>query len=102
MKFDWDARKAAANRRKHGVSLEEASSVFFDPFAITVPDIEHSTERERRERTTGISTRLRVLVVVHVERIDDVIRIISARKASKAETHDHEEEVQKRIAEGQG
>jgi len=102
LKFEWDAAKAAANRRKHGVLFEEATTVFFDPFAITVPDLEHSDERERREKTTGVSSKLRVLVVVHVERMNDRIRIISARKASGQESRNYEEEVKTKLAQGEG
>ena len=101
MKVDWDVRKAATNLRKHGVSFEEAASVLFSDFAITTPDVKHSDEGDARERTIGISQRLRVLVVVHTERVDGLIRIISARKATRQEASDYAEEVKIRFSQGQ-
>ena len=83
--FDWDASKAAANRRKHGVSFEEAKSVFYDENARQIPDPEHS-DSEDRFVLLGLSERLRVLVVVHAYRdAEGVIRLISARRATKSE-----------------
>jgi hypothetical protein len=67
MKFDWDAKKATANLRKHGVSFEEAKSVLSGPLTITVDDERHS-EIENQEKTIGISARSRILVVIHTER----------------------------------
>jgi len=99
MKFDWDADKAKANLDKHGISFEEACGVFYDPFAITVDDMEHSVA-EVRKKTVGLSVRLRVLIVVHTDKIDDNIRIISARKASRQEVTDYEEEVKERLSRG--
>lgn len=96
MKFDWNPAKAAVNVRKHGVSFEEASEVFFDPFMITVDDHEHSQE-EQRERSIGVSARRRVLLVVHTRREVDMIRIISARKATRQEVQDYEAEVKERL-----
>jgi len=81
--FEWDTEKAARNRRKHGVSFDEAVTVFGDPLALTFSDTDHS-ENEDRSRTYGISKRGRLLVVVHTERPGNV-RIISARKATRHE-----------------
>ena len=79
LRFEWDKQKAAANRRKHGVSFEEARTVFLDEGALQIPDPEHS-EEEDRSIMLGISLRLRVLVVCHCYReSDEVIRLISAR-----------------------
>ena len=83
--FEWDARKATANLRKHGVSFAEAQSVFLDEEALLMPDPDHS-EDEERFVLLGLSASLRVLVVSHCYREgDDVIRIISARKADRGE-----------------
>ena len=89
LEFEWDQRKARTNARKHGVSFEEASSVFADPLARTIPDPLHSDEEDRFV-TAGESERRRVLVVVYTER-QDRIRIISARVASRRERKDYEE-----------
>jgi len=83
--FDWDPRKDATNRRKHGVSFQEAVSVFVDEHALWIPDPGHSRDEERFV-LLGISARLRTLVVCHCLRDrGDVIRIISARKANRME-----------------
>lgn len=83
--FEWDERKNRANRKKHGVSFEEARSAFFDENARVIPDPAHS-EDEERFVLLGLSTSLRVLVVCHCYRQgDSAIRIISARKADRAE-----------------
>lgn len=82
-KFEWDDRKAASNLLKHGVSFDEAVSVFADQMALTFADTDHF-EFEDRSRTYGISSRRRLLVVVHTERRHNV-RIISARKATRHE-----------------
>ena len=87
--YSWDGRKARANLAKHGVSFEEASSVFVDPLAITYPDDEHSLGEERF-LTFAKSSAGRVLVVAHTE-IDRGIRIISARKAGKPERKIYEQ-----------
>ena len=85
MRFDWDPAKAAANLRKHGISFEEAETVFFDDHAKVLEDPDHSTD-EDRFLLLGLSSALRVLVVVHCVVADDfVLRIISARKATRAE-----------------
>ena len=83
--FEWDPRKSEANRRKHGVSFEEAQTVFYDDNALLRDDPDHSTA-EDRFLLLGISASLRTLVVCHCYRKGDrVIRIISARKADSAE-----------------
>jgi uncharacterized DUF497 family protein len=83
--FEWDPTKAAANERKHGVTFEEAQSVFADERARLIDEPDHS-EDEDRFILLGISSSLRVLVVVHCYRADDnIIRIISARKATREE-----------------
>jgi uncharacterized DUF497 family protein len=84
--FEWDPRKAALNKRKHGVSFEEARTVFFDENAKVIDDPDHS-ESEDRFVLLGVSSALRLLLVCHCYRQDDsVIRIISARKASPRES----------------
>ena len=89
--FDWDERKNSANKKKHGVSFEEAQSVFFDDNAIEYDDPEHSDE-EDRFILVGKSFQLRVLVVCHCFRQSaSVIRIISARKATRRECRAHRE-----------
>ena len=89
MRFEWDAGKARENFRKHAVSFEEASSVFFDPLSATGDDPDHSVG-ERRRVTFGVSSSGRLLVVAHAER-GDAIRIISARRARRAERKLYEE-----------
>lgn len=84
LRFSWDPRKAAANARKHGVTFEEAATAFADPRSLTIPDPAHSTSEERF-LLLGMSTRPRLLVVVHIERHEKEIRIVSARPASRAE-----------------
>lgn len=82
MNFEWNAHKAASNHKKHGVSFEEAESVFFDEYARQFFDEAHSDE-EDRFIMLGVSNRSRILVVCHCERgKDETIRIISARKAT--------------------
>jgi len=81
--FEWDNRKAGSNLRKHGVSFEEAVTVFGDAMALTFADTDHA-DSEDRSRTYGVSNKGRLLVVVHTERSDNV-RIISARKATRYE-----------------
>lgn len=82
-KFEWDDQKAASNLSKHGVSFDEAVSVFGDARALTFSDSDHS-EFEDRSRTYGISNKSRLLVVVHTDRRNGV-RIISVRKATRYE-----------------
>lgn len=81
--FEWDDEKASRNEAKHGVTFEEAKTVFNDPFALTVSDPDHSDEEERWV-DIGLSTEGRLLVVWYTER-SEVIRIIGSRKAAKAE-----------------
>lgn len=83
MRFQWDSRKAAANLRKHAVSFDEASTVFGDPLAATIPDPEHSSDEDRFV-TLGHSASERLIVVVHGVRGEDV-RIITARRATGGE-----------------
>lgn len=80
--FEWDAAKAAANRRKHGVEFEDACEAFLDPFLRPV-DAGHS-HAEAREGILGVTTGSHLLHVVYVER-DEVFRIISARRATRPE-----------------
>jgi uncharacterized DUF497 family protein len=83
--FEWDPAKAASNQKKHGVSFEEAQSVFYDEFAVQFFDEENSGA-EDRFLMLGISDRARLLIVCHCEREHgNIIRIISARKATKGE-----------------
>ena len=82
-RFEWDNQKAKSNVEKHGVTFDEAVSVFADSQALTFADTDHS-ETEDRSRTYGISNKGRFLVVVHTERRNKV-RIISARKATQYE-----------------
>ena len=86
--FEWDPQKAESNIEKHGVSFEEASTVFRDPLSLTIDDPLHSTAEERMVQI-GISHKNRLLVVVHTER-GDKIRILSARKAIKKERNNYE------------
>jgi len=91
LRFAWDERKNRANRTKHGVWFEEAQSVFDDPHARLFYDPEHS-EREDRFILLGISSAARTLVVIHCYRqSDSMIRIISARKATRKEVRSYEE-----------
>lgn len=85
LSFSWDTRKNALNRKKHGISFEEAQTVFVDENALLINDPDHSID-EDRFILLGLSARLRILVVCHcyLEQ-DDVIRIISARKATLTE-----------------
>lgn len=87
--YDWNASKAALNVRKHGVTFEEAASIFGDPLAFTFPDPDHAVGEERR-LTFGLSVLERILVVSHVEH-EHGIRIISARKATAHERKIYEE-----------
>ena len=88
--FEWDPRKAAQNHSKHGVTFEEAASAFGDPLSLTIGDPDHSTD-EPRYVLLGRSRQGRLLVVVHVERGDNV-RVISARLATPRERKSYEEE----------
>ena len=88
MEFEWDRLKAEQNRKKHGVSFDDAVTVFYDPFAATFDDPDHSSG-EQRLITIGYSSHDRLLVVVHAERGRN-IRIISARPANARERKNHE------------
>lgn len=89
IQFKWDEKKNRKNKREHGVSFEEAQTVFLDENAIRFFDPDHS-EDEDRFIMLGISFKLRVLVVCHCYREnDEVIRLISARKADKDEIRDY-------------
>jgi uncharacterized protein len=88
--FEWDKNKAQTNQKKHSVEFEEAATVFGDFLSITIPDPLHTNPKEHRYITTGTSYRQRQLVVVHCDRGDN-IRIISARKATKREAREYEE-----------
>lgn len=89
--FEWDARKASQNRRKHGVAFDEARTAFLDESARLMSDPEHSDE-EDRFLLLGLSTRARLLVVCHCYRKDDnSIRIISARTANGSERRQYAE-----------
>ncbi len=89
LRFEWDEAKDAANRRKHGVSFEEGASVFYDENALLLADPDHS-EEEDRFVLLGLSVRLRTVVVSHCYRVaEEVIRIISARKADRHEREEY-------------
>ena len=86
IRFEWDKRKALANKKKHGVSFEEARSVFFDERARLIDDPEHSVDEERFI-LMGLSSSLRLLLVCHCYRSEaNVVRFISARKATARES----------------
>lgn len=90
LSFEWDEYKAASNGTKHGVTFDEASTIFADPLAVIFDDEEHSRQ-EIREIIIGHSSLGRLLLVSFTERGEDVVRIISARKATKRERKDYEE-----------
>ena len=89
LNFEWDEEKAKANLKKHRVSFDEATTVFIDPFSITIPNPDHSVD-EQRYIDLGSSDKCRVLVVVYTERGSN-IRIISCRKAASSERKLYEE-----------
>lgn len=86
--FTWDDNKARANEEKHGVTFEEAATVFDDEEAILFDDPDHS-ETEDRFLMLGISNRMRLLIVCHCCRRGEIVRIISARKATKNESNQY-------------
>ena len=89
--FNWDNKKNSANVTKHGISFDEAKSVFYDDHARILHDPDHS-EDEERFLILGASEKLNILIVCHCYREnDEVIRIISARKATKNEKKQYEE-----------
>ena len=90
MEFIWDSEKAKSNLKKHKISFEEAVTVFYDPLARITDDPDHSTEEERLI-IIGYSQKSNLLFVVHVyKESEQIIRIISARKASLRERSDFE------------
>lgn len=93
MRFEWDPEKARRNEKKHGVSFEEAVTVFYDPLAATLEDVDHSVG-EQRLITVGFSSRDRLLFVSHTER-GKALRIISVRPATAHERKRHEEQTGK-------
>lgn len=90
MEFEWDEEKAAANLAKHGVSLEEATSIFDDPFYVDFYDPDHSFE-EHRYIIIGESSKRRLLIVSYTER-GDIVRLISARGVTRSERETYEED----------
>ena len=89
LKFEWDDNKNKTNIKKHGISFEEATSVFYDEEALIITDDEHSDEEERFV-LIGFSFKANLLVVCHCYReSDSIIRIISARKADNAERNEY-------------
>ena len=85
MRFDWDRRKAALNERKHGISFEEAQTAFFDEEALIIADPDHAGD-EQRFILLGAAATNKLIVVCHCYRgADDVIRLISARRANRRE-----------------
>ena len=87
IKFEWDTAKATSNKKKHGVSFEDAQSVFYDEFAVQFLDEDNSVS-EIRFLMLGFSDEARLLIVCHCERDEgNIIRIISARKATKNESN---------------
>jgi len=89
MNFEWDPKKATANVKKHGVTFQEAATIFGDPLAITFDDPDHSMS-ENRYITFGLSLRKRLIVVSHTER-GDRTRIINARLMDRKERRIYEE-----------
>lgn len=91
LKFEWDPEKASSNIKKHGISFDEAKTVFDDDFGRLIPDPDHS-EDEERFILLGMSYTLKVLTVVHCYKDEDgVIRIISARASTKIEERQYKE-----------
>ena len=89
--FEWDEEKELSNRKKHGVSFEEAKTVFNDPLSITIADVQHSDD-EDRYLDIGLSARGRLIVVSYTERGSN-IRVISCRKATKFERRTYEQAI---------
>lgn len=83
--FEWDPAKAESNFTKHGVTFEEASTVFTDRFGLLMSDPDHTTDQEERWILMGISELHHVLVVIHIEIEEQIIRVISARRANRRE-----------------
>lgn len=98
LRFEWDDRKAASNLRKHGVTFDEARTIFDDPYVLLREDIGHSAQ-EDRVHAIGMSKRSRILFVVFAELSDGLFRIVMARRATTAERDAYEKrksEAQKR------
>ena len=95
MVYEWDAKKAKGNWRKHQISFEDAATVFLDPLALTFPDPDHSMGEER-EITIGRSSSQQVTFVSHCRR-GDRVRIISARKTTRGERKQYEEGIDEEI-----
>ncbi len=89
LNFEWDDNKNTLNQKKHGVSCEEAKTVFADELGRLIPDPDHS-DNEERFILMGVSAYSRLLVVCHCERDENTIRIISARKTDKSEKQQYE------------
>lgn len=89
LRFEWDESKNTANQNKHGVSFDEATTVFADELARLIPDPDHAAEEERFI-LLGMSQKFRLLIVSHCERGSDLIRIILARKADRQERKEYE------------
>ena len=87
--FEWDEKKADENLKKHGVSFDEAKTVFNDPFSVTIYDPDHSND-EQRYIDIGLSLKGRLIVVSYCER-GETIRLISSRKATRKEQRYYEE-----------
>ena len=90
MEFEWDENKAVKNHEKHGISFQEATTVFGDPMELTIADPDHSTA-EYRFMSIGRSSLGNLLVVSYTERKENHIRIISARRATKHEQKHYEQ-----------
>ena len=91
VEFTWDPGKARSNERKHGIDFEEAVTVFVDENALLIPDPNHSFEEERF-LILGMSFKLRILMVCHCyKKKHEIVRIISARKASRVERRQYEQ-----------
>ncbi|MDE1921118.1 MAG: BrnT family toxin [Candidatus Omnitrophica bacterium] len=92
IRFDWDKSKAALNKKRHGISFDEAITIFYDDDALEFHDPDHS-DREDRFLIVGLSFKTRILIVSHcVKEAGSAIRIISARKATKQEAQRYWEE----------
>ena len=92
--FEWDANKSRSNLNKHKVSFEEAKTLFNDPFLLTFPD-EYHPDHEERYISIGLSSRGRILLVVHTEQRENdnlTVRLISCRKATPSERRTYEED----------
>ena len=94
MRFEWDPTKAESNIQKHDVTFDEVVTVFKDPLAFIFDDEAHS-EEEHREIIIGMSALRRMLLVCFVERVQDIVRIFSARPATRQEIKDYEKNASK-------